>query len=72
MLHKVTATLNLTSGQLEVLKLIATIKGDTIPTYIKDCVLNELWGELDVYFQHGDIRRVEYYQKLGCKPVLPL
>lgn len=47
MLHEVNAALTLTSGQ-QVLKVIATIKGDTLQTYMEDCVLNELWGELEV------------------------
>lgn len=70
MIHRIETELQLTSGQLEVLKVIAAIKGDDIQTYIKDAVLNELWGEIDNNFKHGDRRRVDYYQKLGCKAVV--
>ena len=61
--------LELSCGQLEVLKVIADIKGDTLQTYIKDAVLNEHWGEIDLNFKVSDKRRDEYYQKLGCKLV---
>jgi hypothetical protein len=65
--HKHPFQVQLTKPEIEVLAKVAEAAGDTIEEYLHSCIVNELEGDIDLYFGKSKAIKEKLYNKLAVQ-----